>query len=104
MSKKQPIVAEVQETGNSLLSKLSDIRSSVLDMQGSLKSKEDELRQKLAQQKRELDEQRRLEAARLIELAHEEKANKQKELQEAQETAGTGVSDRKSVDAAGETS
>ena len=87
MSKKQPIVAEVRETGNSLLSMLDGIKADALKMQQTLKDREDELRQKLAQQKKELDEQRRIEAARLIELAHEEKANRQKTASEAPEQA-----------------
>ena len=87
MSKKQPIVAEVRETGNSLLSMLDGIKADALKMQQTLKDREGELRQKLAQQKKELDEQRRIEAARLIELAHEEKANRQKTASEAPEQA-----------------
>ena len=87
MSKKQPIVAEVRETGNSLLSMLDGIKADALKMQQTLKDREGELRQKLAQQKKELDEQRRIEAARLIELAHEEKANRQKTASEASEQA-----------------
>ena len=87
MSKKQPIVAEVRATGNSLLSMLDGIKADALKMQQTLKDREGELRQKLAQQKKELDEQRHIEAARLIELAHEEKANRQKTASEAPEQA-----------------
>ena len=56
MSKKQPIVAEVRETGNSLLSMLDGIKADALKMQQTLKDREGELRQKLAQQKKELEQ------------------------------------------------
>lgn len=88
MSKKQPIVAEVQETGNSLISKLAQMQSSIQKMQGSLKNKEGELKQRLAQQKRELDEQRQLEAARLIKMAEDEKASR-KEAESVQNNPQT---------------
>ena len=76
MSKKQPIVAEVQQTGNSLISKLNDMQADIQAMHDSLKGKENDLKQKIIQQKKALDEQRQLEAERLIKMAEDEKANR----------------------------
>ena len=76
MSKKQPIVAEVQQTGNALIAKLNELQTGIQSMQDNLKSKENELKQKLLQQKKAIDEQRQLEAERLIKMAEDEKASR----------------------------
>jgi len=83
MSKKQPIVAEVKEVGSSLISRLNQMQSNIQEMQSTLKSKESGLKQRIAQQKRELDEQRQLEAARLIQMAEEEKASRKEAARES---------------------